>query len=519
MTFGEPGPSSSTYRAQPPPQLAKSISQYETQHSTGGGGNASSFANALYEGEEDEDAVDGCLTPDPEDEDNRPRFRRGWAASSTSGGGRGQPVFNRGSTRSSESVLSKYRNALTSRTSSHRSKSEQYLAEHPNRPSGARWRQQTLPAWQPIYRPLNVIATFLGFGLLLTALGVLMLLSSLRTAEVVVDYTDCTSLQFTPRTCAQVLEEALHAPALPQCTCSVPVTVPADMATPVYLYYSLDGFYQNHRRYVKSVDDSQLAGKEVARAKLIDNCKPFATLDGDENGPIYAPCGAIANSLFSDAFTLRHGSSAIHLHQADISWSSDRRSKFHNPGSWEGTIHPRNWTVDALQLGPPEAGNGYENEHLIVWMRTAAFPSFRKLWARIDPGSLWSRTDVLKAGEYLIDVEYNYRTVLGKLRIPKTLIISNTSWMGGRNLFMPILYIVVGGLSIITGVVFLVIVWRTKRRGTGAFQRIRPGVGVQPNYQTMSPPSSSSTNGGQKNEAAFGSTSPLARSPASDDED
>lgn len=355
--------------------------------------------------------MDGCLTPDPEDEDNRPRFRRGWAASSTSGGGRGQPVFNRGSTRSSESVLSKYRNALTSRTSSHRSKSEQYLAEHPNRPSGARWRQQTLPAWQPIYRPLNVIATFLGFGLLLTALGVLMLLSSLRTAEVVVDYTDCTSLQFAPRTCAQVLEEALHAPALPQCTCSVPVTVPADMATPVYLYYSLDGFYQNHRRYVKSVDDSQLAGKEVARAKLIDNCKPFATLDGDENGPVYAPCGAIANSLFSDAFTLRHGSSAIRLHQANISWSSDRRSKFHNPGSWEGTIHPRNWTVDALQLGPPEAGNGYENEHLIVWMRTAAFPSFRKLWARIDPGSLWSRTDVLKAGEYLIDVDYSqYRT-------------------------------------------------------------------------------------------------------------
>ena len=63
--------------------------------------------------------------------------------------------------------------------------------------------------------------------------------------------------------------------------------------------------------------------------------------------------------------------------------------------------------------------------------------------------------------------------MIGKLRIPKTLIISNTSWMGGRNLFMPILYIVVGGLSIITGVVFLVIVWWTKRRGTGAFQRIR----------------------------------------------
>jgi len=27
--------------------------------------------------------------------------------------------------------------------------------------------------------------------------------------------------------------------------------------------------------------------------------------------------------------------------------------------------------------------NGYENEDLIVWMRTAAFPSFKKLYGRI----------------------------------------------------------------------------------------------------------------------------------------
>ena len=28
--------------------------------------------------------------------------------------------------------------------------------------------------------------------------------------------------------------------------------------------------------------------------------------------------------------------------------------------------------------------NGYENEDLMVWMRTAAFPSFRKLYRRVD---------------------------------------------------------------------------------------------------------------------------------------
>jgi|TARA_B110000971_G_C19688775_1_gene354473 hypothetical protein len=32
------------------------------------------------------------------------------------------------------------------------------------------------------------------------------------------------------------------------------------MKAPVHLYYQLDNFYQNHRRYVKSRDDKQMRG-------------------------------------------------------------------------------------------------------------------------------------------------------------------------------------------------------------------------------------------------------------------
>ena len=60
------------------------------------------------------------------------------------------------------------------------------------------------------------------------------------------------------------------------------------------MYYGLTNFYQNHRRYVKSRDDSQLYGNLEAAPN--SNCEPFKT---DENGKSYAPCGAIANSLFS----------------------------------------------------------------------------------------------------------------------------------------------------------------------------------------------------------------------------
>ena len=45
------------------------------------------------------------------------------------------------------------------------------------------------------------------------------------------------------------------------------------MTGPVYVYYELDNFYQNHRRYVKSRMDAQLRNK-LSKTTLID----------DENG-------------------------------------------------------------------------------------------------------------------------------------------------------------------------------------------------------------------------------------------
>ena len=70
----------------------------------------------------------------------------------------------------------------------------------------------------------------------------------------------------------------------------------------VYMYYSLTNFYQNHRRYVKSRDDYQLLGASRSYSALSTDCEPYR---GIANGSLsgggvpYAPCGAIANSLFN----------------------------------------------------------------------------------------------------------------------------------------------------------------------------------------------------------------------------
>ena len=78
--------------------------------------------------------------------------------------------------------------------------------------------------------------------------------------------------------------------------CVLRFDVPAEMDPPVLLYYKLTNFYQNHRRYVKSLDQNQLRGDHVTADKLKGgDCKPLGAIN---NKAVY-PCGLIANSVFN----------------------------------------------------------------------------------------------------------------------------------------------------------------------------------------------------------------------------
>lgn len=68
------------------------------------------------------------------------------------------------------------------------------------------------------------------------------------------------------------------------------------------MYYSLTNFYQNHRRYVKSRDDNQLLGTSLSFSALSPDCEPYRGVANGSfpgGGTSFAPCGAIANSLFN----------------------------------------------------------------------------------------------------------------------------------------------------------------------------------------------------------------------------
>lgn len=73
---------------------------------------------------------------------------------------------------------------------------------------------------------------------------------------------------------------------------------------PVYMYYKLENFYQNHRRYVKSRNDAQLQGQVVLDYASLEDCDPRRSKDNSQNASLfYVPCGLIAWSLFNGFFT------------------------------------------------------------------------------------------------------------------------------------------------------------------------------------------------------------------------
>ena len=73
---------------------------------------------------------------------------------------------------------------------------------------------------------------------------------------------------------------------------------------------------------------------------------------------------------------------------------------------WAGFTNPPNWNNKMVwELDPSNsANNGYENEDLIVWMRTAALPNFRKLHRRVFNNGTF--VNGLPKGTYTMEVSY-----------------------------------------------------------------------------------------------------------------
>ncbi|OVA09467.1 Protein of unknown function DUF284 [Macleaya cordata] len=301
--------------------------------------------------------------------------------------------------------------------------------------------QQSLPACKPILTPAWVITTFLSLGVILIPLGLVALRASQSVVEIVDRYdNDCIPMPHRSNKVAYIQDESISK----NCTRVLKV-VHKRMKAPIYIYYQLDNYYQNHRRYVKSRSDPQLL--YGLKYKDISSCKPE---ESNNNQPI-VPCGLIAWSLFNDTYTFVHRTMELKVNRKNIAWKSDRDHKFGKD------VYPFNFQNGTLigggKLNPTVPLS--DQEDLIVWMRTAALPSFRKLYGRIE--------EDLEA-EDLIVVHlvnnYNTYTFGGK----KKLVLSTSSWLGGKNDFLGFAYIAVGSSCIFICVVFLLVHVKTPRK-------------------------------------------------------
>ncbi|CAK9169801.1 unnamed protein product [Ilex paraguariensis] len=304
------------------------------------------------------------------------------------------------------------------------------------KPKYSRFTQQDLPACKPILTPGWVITAFLSIGLVFIPIGLASLFASEHVVEIVDRYDeDCIPSNSASERLTYIQSTETNK------TCIRNLIVPKKMKQPIYVYYQLDNFYQNHRRYVKSRSDLQLRSKEYERDTK--TCEPERA---HENEPI-VPCGLVAWSLFNDTYGFSLNNKILQVNKKDIAWKSDKEHKF---GS---EVYPKNFQKGPLIGGGKlnESQPLSEQEDLIVWMRTAALPTFRKLYGKIE--------DDLEANEKItVVIQNNYNTY--SFGGNKNLVLSTTSWIGGKNDFLGKAYIAVGGfcLFIVIGFILMYVI-------------------------------------------------------------
>lgn len=335
------------------------------------------------------------------------------------------------------------------------------------RPDNSAFKQQRLPAWSPMLTANTVLPFFYFMALICMFLGVWLLLTVQSTKEMKLDYTEAG-------TCDRCFEKRKNVSNAAQpCSCTVVFSIGKKFKGDVFFYYGLRNFHQNLRRYMDSRDDAQMVGRKTNLQSPSTYCNPFTT---DQNGQPIAPCGAVANSMFNDSFALTYHMSGgrtreVPLLRRGITWYTDKNVKYRNPKTenltlaevFKGTSKPLYWQTPVYELDPLDpTNNGFINDDLIIWMREAAFPNFKKLYGVLNRANEPFTTG-LPAGNYSIHISYNFPVQYFRGR--KEVVLTTLTWFGGQNHFLPIAYLVTSSLILLVAIVLTVVWWKFGKNG------------------------------------------------------
>jgi len=159
------------------------------------------------------------------------------------------------------------------------------------------FKQQLLRAWQPVPTLTCAIIVYLIFGALFLGIGIFLYYEADSLHETRVRYDDSCGAS---------------------ATCNIIFNLAKEVKKPVFLYYEINNFYQNHRRYFKSKSPEQLRGGKEKTSGEVEDCEPVK-----KNSDIHfkthsiggtllvadavaIPCGAMARSYFNDSFVVTY---------------------------------------------------------------------------------------------------------------------------------------------------------------------------------------------------------------------
>ena len=294
-----------------------------------------------------------------------------------------------------------------------------------------RLKRQEIWSWRPVPTVKFALMVYICIFVVFLPLGIALLVESSKLEEVSSRYDDAVACSQTGR------------------NCSISFDVSSDLTAPIYVYYRLTNFYQNHRLYFKSRNPDQLSG-DVLSESDITSCEPVTKFSDFGFEPVYAldghvlapdevanPCGLIAKTMFNDTFMLvGPENQKVDIDETDIAWTTDE-DKFARPSGYK-----------AIQWAD------VDSEHFRVWLRTAATSDFRKIWGRIESN--------LPKGNYTLTIANNYN--VSRWHGEKHFVLATTSRFGGKHYLLGGLFVAGAGFSLIIAVVFLVVSRRNRSK-------------------------------------------------------
>ena len=305
------------------------------------------------------------------------------------------------------------------------SKKEEREYEEYESLKNSKFKQQKLTGWRPVPSMPRTVTIFISVGIFFAGLGVLILFFSNEMDEYIQQYNNVCDIGEK---------------------CNVTISINKKMKANISVYYKLDRFYQNHRRYISSKSEEQLTGKDYTEEQIKKDCFPYITnkemgvnksIDGSElnKDDIAIPCGLMAKNYFNDNFInwfYKKPNSEeqlnIIVNDKNIARKSDRE-KYKNSKNIA-----RQW-IDLEK-----------NEHFMVWMRPAPLTNFTKLWGRIE-------MDLEKGSELTVTIENNYD--VSHFQGAKYIVLRTNNIFGGENRLLAIEFMVFRGICIILGVIFI----------------------------------------------------------------